>query len=435
MPKVIAVSRETSSTMVPKSARRIESVSPTKYVCSGLAVCAGLWCVSISAHAQDQFAHPVPYEFDGGPLGQLEGSAAVDGYFFGQSGASDNSGVGRYSVGSRIDGWMTEVSKEATATDFWGFTVQAGEYQDINLGINRPANVNGNRFQTGPIRSAYVTIEPIPDVKISVGQLPSLEGFETVYAWNNPAALRTALNASQNSNSKGVELDYDHGPFSGSLLYSDGYDTNDFNYFQLLVSYKFDPGNQINVYAGANAGTTGPNAFAYGEGGAPSGGAFGVGGQQQLAVVNSDMLGAWYSWRRNNLTIVPEIQLQYTPRLTKFANVTSGGISDNIPKETGEFVTALFAIYKFAGTPYSISGWVEYGWSQGSAPQDVWFKAPNQKLVGLAIAPAWKYNKLYARLNMGYVHLLDVGTPAAGYGASATERNTGIGLMELGFVF
>jgi ABC-2 type transport system permease protein len=32
-----------------------------------------------------------------------------------------------------------------------------------------------------------------------------------------------------------VQLDYDHGPFSASLLFSDGYDTNVFNYFQFLA--------------------------------------------------------------------------------------------------------------------------------------------------------------------------------------------------------
>jgi hypothetical protein len=406
----------------------------TTYVCAGLALCAGLWGVSIPAHAQDRFAPPAPYEFDGGPLGTLEGAAAVDGYFFTESGAGDKSSVGPYAAGARINAWMTEVVKP-TANDFWGFTLQAGEYQDINFGLNRPKNINGNRFQTGPIRSAYVTFQPIPDVRISVGQIPSLEGFESVYPWNNPSSLRTALNVPQTSNSKGVQLDYDHGPVSASVLYSDGYDTNDFNYVQAQASFKFDPANQIYIYAGANLGTTGPNAFAYGEGGATPGGANGVGGQQQLAVVNSDMLGAWYSWRQQNLTIIPEVQLEYTPAITQFANVTSGGVSDNIPKGTGNVVTALFAIYQFANTPYSIAGWGEYGWSKGSAAQDVWFAAPNQKLLGFVVAPAWKYNKLYARLDMGYLHLLDVGTPAGGYGDSGTGRNTAIALLELGFVF
>ena len=341
----------------------------------GSAICAGLLCASTGAYGQisqilqttvnrpDEFAHPAPYSFDGGPLGELEGSAAFDGYFFAETGVGDGSAVGRYSAGARVNAWETQVAKKVTEADLWGFVVQAGEYQDINLGLNRPKNINADRFQTGPIRSAYVSVEPVQNYMISVGQLNSVEGRESVYPWDNPVALRTALNPSQNSNSKGVQLDYVQGPFSGVFMFSDGYDTNDFNYISWLASYKFDPSNQLNVYGGANLGTTGPNAFAYGEGNASPGGANGVGGQQKLAVVNSDMIGAWYSWRNSGLTIIPEVQFQYTPKLTQFANVTSGGISDNIPKGTGEFVSTLFAIYKFGNTPYSISGWAEYGTS------------------------------------------------------------------------
>jgi hypothetical protein len=406
-----------------------------KRLYSGLAICAGLSCVSMSAYAQDEFAHPVGYTFDGGPLGELHGSAAADGYFFAQSGSSDSSAVGHYATGAKIDAWMVEISRPANTTDIWGFTLQAAEYQDINLGLNTPKNVNDNRFQTGPIRSAYVTLAPISDFKFSVGQVPSIEGFESVFPWNNPSALRTAANPPQNSNSKGIQLDYDNGPFSGTVIFGDGYDTNVYDYFQLSGTYKFDANNQITVYAGVPVGTTGPNAFAYGEGGVPLGGADGVGGQQQLAVVNSNMIGAWYTWRNNGLTIIPEVQFQYTPKLTKFAAYTSGGISDDIPTGTSEFVAALFAMYKIPDTRFSISGWAEYGTSNGSAAQDVWFSAPNEKLVGFVIAPAWKYNKIFVRLDMGFVHLLDLGTPTAGYGTLGDSKNQVIGLTEFGFVF
>jgi hypothetical protein len=39
------------------------------------------------------------------------------------------------------------------------------------------------------------------------------------------------------------------------------------------------------------------------------------------------------------------------------------------------------------------------------------------------------------RLNVGYNHLLNLGTPVSGYGSIGTERNTVIGTMEFGFVF
>lgn len=247
--------------------------------------------------------------------------------------------------------------------------------------------------------------------------------------------LRTAVNPGQNSNSKGGELVYDNGPYSGALMFSDGYDTNTFNYFTWLATAKFDANNELSFYGGTHFGTTGPNAFAYGQGGMPSGGQFGVGGQQQLAVVNSTMIGAWYTWRDGNLSIIPELQYQFTPAVTQFATQTSGGVSDDIPGYTSAFVAALFGIYKIPDTHLSISGWVNYGTSNGSAAQDVWFAAPNQKLVGLAIAPAWKYKQIYVRLNVGYNHLLNLGTPASGYGNAGTERDTVIGTMEFGVVF
>ena len=397
----------------------------------GLAICAGLSCVSVPAHAQDEFAHPVPYQFDGGPLGQLEGSAAVDGYFFAQSGAGDHSVVGPYATGAKVQGWETEVNK---TTGLLQFNLQAAEYQDINLGTNAPKNINADRFQTGPIRTAAIALAPTQSLKISVGQLPSLEGYETVFAWNNPVGLRSVIAEPENSNSKGIQADYVNGPFSVTALFSDGYDTNYFNYLQVSATYKIDPNNEFTVVGGAPLfGAVGPNAFAYGSGGLPGGGANGVGGQQQLAEVNSNLINAWYTWRNGNLRVIPEIQAQYTPKMTQWANVTSGGISDNIPKSTGYYAGALFLVYKFADTPYSISGWADYGSSYGSAPQDVWFTSPGAQLVSFAVAPAWKYNKLYARLNMGYAHLLNTGTPVAGYGSSGTARNTGVSMLEFGF--
>ena len=59
---------------------------------------------------------------------------------------------------------------------------------------------------------------------------------------------------------------------------------------------------------------------------------------------------------------------------------------------------------------------MEYATSHGSGPQDTWFVAPNAELVGFAFAPAYQYKQLFARLNVGYVHLLNSGTPSAGYG-------------------
>jgi hypothetical protein len=257
---------------------------------------------------------PKPVEFDGGPLGPLDFSAAGDGYFFFQSGTSSNSKTsiaGENPTGVDVNAWMVELHKP---TGLVQFTIQLAEYEDINLGANKPTLVNDNRFTTGPLRTAFVTLAPTQDFKFSVGQVPSLEGYESVFPWNNPSALRTVLNVGQNSNSRGVEADYAHGPFSASVAFGDGYDTGVWNYVQFLAMDKIDASNSVWLYGGIPLGITGPNTFAYGEGGMSAGGADGNGGQGTLAVVNSNMLGAVYTWKHGGLSITPEVQLQWTRR-------------------------------------------------------------------------------------------------------------------------
>ena len=165
------------------------------------------------------------------------------------------------------------------------------------------------------------------------------------------------------------------------------------------------------------------------------GGANGNGGQGQLATVNSHMLGAWYIWAANGWSITPQIQVQCTGHQSKYASAFSGGVSDNIPKETGNLVAALFANYKFADSPWSIGAWGEYATSHGSGPQDTWFVAPDAQLAGLAIAPADQYKQLYSRLNVGYVHLLNSGTPAAGYGDDGRGKNQVVTTLEFALVY
>jgi hypothetical protein len=403
-----------------------------KHIASGLIVCAGLSIAWLPAYAVDG---PKPVEFDGGPLGTLQLSVAADGYFYVQSGtASDpaNSIAGSKAAGAEINAWMIQLKK---ATGLVQFTFQLAEHSNINLGANKPENVNGDRFTTGPIRQAFVTLAPTSDFKFSVGQVGSLEGFESSFPWNNPVALRTVLNVPQNNSSRGVEADYQHGPFSGSVVFGDGYDTGVWNYLQFLVTGKIDPNNSLNIYGGVPLGTTGPNTFAYGEGGASAGGANGNGGQGQLAVVNSTMVGAWYTWKQGNLSIIPEVQGSWTQPLTKYANVVSGGLSDNIPKGTGNFGAALFTTYKFGDSPFSIGAWAEYARSYGSGPQDTWFVAPNASLMGFAVAPGYQYKQLFARLNIGYAHLLNSGTPSAGFGDQGTGKNQGVATLEFALVY
>ena len=375
---------------------------------------------------------PIPVQIDGGPFGMLKISAAADGYFYAQSGAAGGSPVGPKPTGANIDDIMIQAKKPTGPIQF---TVQFAEYTNINLGANKPKEINGSMYTTGPLRAAYITLPLTDDLSISVGQMDSLEGYESAFAWNNPVALRTVIASVENSDSRGVSASYDNGPFSGTVIFGDGYDTGVFNYLQFLVNYKINARSDVRVFGGVALGVTGPNTFAYGSGGLSNGGANGIGGQGQLANVNSNMLGGWYSTVVNGLSLTSEVQYQYAKPLHRYDGVTSGGISDNIAKETSNIGLAEFADYHFSNKAYSIGSWAEYATSHGSGAQDNWFVTPNAELVGFAVAPTWQYGHIYSRLNAGYVHLLNQGRPSAGYGSSGAGRNQVVSTLEFGLLF
>jgi hypothetical protein len=154
-----------------------------------------------------------------------------------------------------------------------------------------------------------------------------------------------------------------------------------------------------------------------------------------LAAVNSNMVGAWYTRNDGDLSIRPEVQLQWTPPINKYADRASGGLSDDVPKETGNFAAAVFASYKFGESPYSLGGWAEYARSHGTGAQASWFVAPDAELVGFAIAPSWQHKQFFTRLNIGYVHLLNRGTPSAGFGDAGNGRNQVVTTLEFALVY
>ena len=180
-----------------------------KRITSGVVISTLISAVWVPAYAVDG---PKPVEIDGGPLGPLQFSAAADGYFYYQSGTSSNPGAsiaGGKDVGAEFSAWMAQLKK---STGLIQFTLQLAQYKDINLGANKPTIINNNQLTDGPLRSAFISLVPTPDLKISVGQLSSLEGYESAFPWNNPSALRTVLVVGENASNRGVEVDYTYGP-------------------------------------------------------------------------------------------------------------------------------------------------------------------------------------------------------------------------------
>jgi hypothetical protein len=151
----------------------------------------------------------------------------------------------------------------------------------------------------------------------------------------------------------------------------------------------------------------------------------GIAGAANL--VNSSVIGGYYSFEAGNLTLVPEVQYVWS---TKNAKV---GLSDY----SSHFGAALFANYQLGDSPYSIGGWVEYFTSNGP---DTWFLNPGAQGVGMVVgptwSPAWAKKHLFVRGEAGVLHLLTIGTPgSSGYNSTGAGRNQASFLVEVGVLF
>ena len=106
---------------------------------------------------------------------------------------------------------------------------------------------------------------------------------------------------------------YKYGPLTGSIVLSDGFDTNVWNYLQVSASYAIDENNNFTLFGATNLGTTGLGAHFYGNATTPYGSRT-VGSAGVANLVNSSVAGGYYTFTTGNLTLVPELQYVWSTK-------------------------------------------------------------------------------------------------------------------------
>ena len=389
----------------------------------GFCCAAFLTIIPTLARAVEQ---PIPYSFDAGPLGTLEVSGGADGYSYSLTGTGDelNKGLLGTSTGVGVQ-FLNGLVKLQKPDGLIQFTIEAGAVNSLTLG-SRPKGPTVENWSTGPFRSAYVTLEPTPNFSVSVGQIGSLEGYESGIDWKNFNMLTTALWDVENAQSVGVSATFTYGRFVGKVVFSDGFDTNVWNYLQLLASYSIDDNNSLTLFGATNLGTTGLGANFYGSA-SRSYSSTTVASAGAANFVNSSVLGGYYSVTAGKLTLVPEVQYVWSTRNP------SVGLTDY----SSHFGAALFVNYQFGESPFSLGGWLEYFTSNGP---NSWFLNPGAQGFGMAVGPTWSPDwakkHLFVRGEAGVLHLTTVGASGSvGYGSSETGRNQATFLAEIGVLF
>ncbi len=379
-------------------------------------------------HAAQAMSGPTAITIDGGPLGSLALSGGVDGYgyYLGETNSNGNMPGTNKDIGANVANGLVELQKTSGVLQF---TVEVGSNGGaVTLGT-APSQTTISNFSTGPLYAGYVTVAPTGSpFTVSVGQMGSLEGYESGVDWNNSNQLTTGIFYVENAQDRGVQLNYSQGPVSASVQLGDGYDTGVFNFLQALASYSYNANNSLSVFYAGNLGRTGLNAHTYAGTGNYNTTSVGPSGSN---FDNSQMIGAYYSYTNGNLNVVPEVQYQ----------IAKADAQLNQTKATSNFGAAVFGDYSFANTPYSLGGWVEYFTSHTSnVDSNTWFIAPDAEAVGFSATPTWQYKDLFARADVGYLYLLNRTLPfptgaKTGFGTNANDRGIFQSTLEAGLLF
>jgi hypothetical protein len=385
-----------------------------------------LGCSMIAMHAANALNIPTAATVDLGPLGSAQLSGGVTGYFWGLTGSGSATNPGYNGLGDAPDGAAlgSAIIELQKSTGVLQYTLMIGPNGGATTLGTKPLPTSISTYSLGPIYRAYLTIAPPnTNLSISIGQIASLEGWESGIDWYNSNQLTTELFYPQAGNGRGVEAAYTAGPLTVTASFGDGFDTGVFNYAQALADYTIDANNNVNVYYGGNLGRTGLAANTYGT--AAQGYTNTTVAYYGANFINSQIAGAWYSWTKGNLNLVPEVQYAFAKADQKIGLV----------KSSSNFGATVIATYNFGTSLYSLGGFAEYFSSQGP---DFWFVAPGAAGEGVSLTPTWQYKNLFARFDAGVLYLNAVSnqySSAFGYGEKGKDHFQATGTLEAGFLF
>lgn len=334
------------------------------------------------AHASG-FSIPAPLKIDAGPIGKVNVQGVVSGMGFLQSNPS-GSGLNGKNAGADITSGLINISK---STGLIQFNLTAGAYNFPSLG--EPFSSTSSTISDfGALPLAYVTIAPLSNFSVSIGKLPSLLGYTGTFTYERmnieggfPWYLQTTV-------SRGVQVNYNMGPVSASVSWNDGYYTNRYNVVSGLVTYAINSDNSLSIYGMGNTGHTGsitsttrysPNGYVNGE----------------LALDNSQMYGAYYTYTGSDFTITPEVQYIHTPK----------SVSLGTTKSSSNISAMIHGAYDIS-SHWSIAAGVDYEHSSQSETNGFYFGyGPGSSALGVMITPTYTNDGYFIRDELSYVRL------------------------------
>jgi len=346
-------------------------------------------------------ANPNPAKFDAGPFGPVYVTGVLSGLGLLESNnfATDHSANFDISNGQAI---------AQTTSGPLQFYAQAGIYSIPSLGTPYLRATNANSTLWGPLPAAWAKWVVNDDFNLQAGKLPTLIGAEYTFTFQNMNVERGLLWNQEPAISKGVQANLTLGPIAYSVSFTDGFDSDHFNWVTGSAAWTIDKANTLAVVAGGNFGTTNVNTLL-----------------TPAPQSNSTIVNLIYTYNAAPWTVTPYFQFTSVPsnRSLGFGHdaTTVGG--------------ALLVSYS-VNDNWSIAGRGEVISSSGSvangAPNLLY--GPGSTAWSLTLTPTYQQGIVFARLEGSFVEASST-TPGLAFGKSGNEKSQGRLLLEGGILF
>jgi hypothetical protein len=304
-------------------------------------------------------ANPYPATFDAGPLGKLTVDGVISGGGFYQS--DPTTWTGQKSQYGDITNAQVIINKTDGPIQFY---IQAGAYSIVSLGSGYVQSSTYDNETFGYVPQGFVKIVPNSSFSIEAGALPTLIGAEYTFSFQNMNIERGLLWNSEPAISKGVQVNYSHGPWAVSAAYTDGYYSGTYSALSGSIGYTFKNSDTLVFAAEGNVAPNHVNTFV-----------------TPVFQNQGDIFNLIYTHSSGPWTITPYFQYTSSPRnRTSLNGDTYGG--------------AILTKYNF--TPeISLSGRFEYVKSDG--PANLLFFGENSSAWSLTITPMYQKGIFFIR--------------------------------------
>lgn len=287
------------------------------------------------------------------------------------------------------------------------FFLQAGLYSLPSLGAGYVKAETITDATFGALPQAYIKIAPTDSFSIQAGKMPTLQGAEYTFTFQNWNIDRGLLWNQENAVTRGVQANFVTGKLALSVSLTDGYYSGKLNWLGGLATYTIDPNNILAFAASGALSYNDKSTF-----------------RTPFFQNNGQVYNVIYTHTAGKLVVQPYLQFTHIPRLQQVGSTSADTYSG-----------ALLLKYAFSPN-FNLPVRGEYIASSGrvgsAAPNLLYGQGSNA--WSFTVTPTVQYGLFFARAEGSYVRATS-STPGFAFGEFGTERTQVRGKIEVGVLF